>query len=149
MELRETIRQWLIDTSLGLIDAAELTVLADQAIVEFDAPPDFLIAVSLGEPLTGVPRLDLVAEPLALADLRALATRLITGLESDTLDLEVVAVAAARLSFPRSDALADAWAQFAWISDEKDLIDQGVKEATGYRENVFAALRQVAAWPDA
>lgn len=146
MDLREQVRAWLIDAKVGLIDRAELVARVDRAIRALDDPPDYLTALSLGEPLLHVPRLDLVKEPLAPDDLARLSVRLLEGLEAGGIDLQKVAVVAARISFPRDDAMIDPWVQFAWISDELDLIETGCKDGTGYRDGVIAALRKIAGY---
>jgi hypothetical protein len=70
MDLRETVRTWLVDAKFDVIDKAELVELADMAIAQLDSPPDYLFAVSLGEPLFHLDRLDLVKYPLNVEDLR-------------------------------------------------------------------------------
>lgn len=142
--MRERVRTWLIDARLGLIERAELEARADRAIRALDDPPDYLTALSLGEPLLHVPRLDLVKEPLAPDDLARLAARLLEGLETGGLDLDRVAAVAARISFPRDDAMIGPWARFAWITDELDLIESGGKDGAGYRDRVIAVLREIA-----
>ena len=51
MDLREKVRARLVDVKVGLIDSAELVDRADRAIAEIDNSPDYLNALSLGEPL--------------------------------------------------------------------------------------------------
>lgn len=146
MDLREKVRAWLIDAKVGLIDSAELTDRADRAIGEIDNPPDYLIALSLGEPLRHVARLDLVKDRISVEDLGGLAVRLLDRLASGDISLDQVAAVAARLSFPRHDnEMIDAWAQFCWITDEQDLIDQGVKDGANFKDGVIEALRKIAA----
>jgi hypothetical protein len=119
-----------------------LVARADHAISELDEPPDYLIALSLGEPLLHVDQLDLVKFPLTRKDLGGLAIRLLERLESETIGLEEIATVAARISFPRDDAMIDAWTQFDWITDEMDLIEHGIKDDSEFRDGVIAALRQ-------
>ena len=142
MELREQVREWLIDAKVGFIDKAELVARADEAIRQNDTPPDYLIAVSLGEALDHLPRLDLVKEPMDLEDLQRLAARLLRALEANQIDLEGVGAIAARITFPRSDeGMIDAWVQFDWITDELDLVESGIKEGHNLRDRVAQALQ--------
>ena len=149
MSLREEVREWLIDRQVGLIDAKELKERADQRILELDAPPDFLISISIGESLAHIERLDLVREPLMREDLGKLALRLLAGLKAGCLDLEEVAVAAVHISFPRDSQMIDASLEFAWITDELHLIEEGAKDPEGYEDGVFAALERVARYAPA
>lgn len=77
MDLREKVRARLVDVKDGLIDSPELVDRADRAIAEIDNPPDYLIALSLGEPLHYVARLDLVQDSMSNEDLGRLALRLL------------------------------------------------------------------------
>ena len=144
MSLREEVREWLVDKRVGLIDSEELQRRADRKIAGLDAPPDYLIVISLGESLAHIERLDLVREPLTREDLGKLAVRLLAGLKTGCLDLETVAVAATHITFPRHDKMIDAWVEFAWIIDEWQYIEDGMKGPEGYEDGVFAALERVA-----
>lgn len=142
MSLREQIRTWLIDESVGLIDTAELVARADRAIAESPDPPAFLIAVSLGEPLRFEPRLDLIKEPMGAADLVGLALRVLEALQSAEIDVDQVAAIATRVPFPRDADAAAAWSEFDWISDELELVRVGVKDETGVADRIADALRR-------
>lgn len=144
MSLREDVREWLIDKHVGLIDSAELMRRADQKIAELDAPPDFLLTVSLGEPLAHVERLDLVKERLTREDLAKLAGRMLARLKAGDLDLETVAAAATKISFPRDEAMIDPWLEFDDISDRRHQIEWGLAGPEDFRSHVIAALERAA-----
>lgn len=76
-ELREEVRGWLVDAKYGVITEGELVARADSLIAELAEPPDYLIAVSLGESLAQVPRLDMVKERIDARDLGLFAGRLL------------------------------------------------------------------------
>lgn len=143
-DLLEEVRSWLVDEKVGLIGPRDVVAMADRAIERMDQPPDYLIALSLGEPLDHVDRLDLVKHPLTNADLRGLAERLLARLKVDGITLEDVALVAARISFPRNDDAIGTWADFAWITDELDLIEQGAKDGANFRQKVEKVLRRIA-----
>lgn len=142
MTLRETIRTWLIDESVGLIDATELVARADRAIAEVSEPPGFLIAVSLGEPLQFEPRLDLVKEPMVAADLVGLAQRILEALQSGRIDVDRVGAIATRVPFPRDADAVAVWSELDWISDELELVRTGVKDESGVQERIVDALNR-------
>lgn len=118
---------------------------ADRVIETLAVPPDYIIAISLGERLDHVPGLDLVAERVTELDLGKLARRLLDGLETGLLTLENIAEIAAKIGFPRHANYADVWLHFNWITDEADLIDHGTGDPTQFRDGVIAALRKAAA----
>ncbi len=144
MGLREEVREWLIDWNVGLIDSEELKRRADRKIAELDEPPYFLIAVSLGEPLAHIERLDLVKERPTREDLGKLAARMLEGLKADEFDLGTIAAAATMIRFPRDEAMIDLWLEFDSISDRLDLIEAGITDPAGFRSEVIAALERAA-----
>ncbi len=141
-DLREQVREWLIDARYGVIDQTRLIARADQAIADLAEPPDYLFAISLGEALDNVPRLDLRAETIAQNDLAKLARRLLDGLQTECLSLEHIAAVASRIEFPTGDEAQDTWRHLSWIADEAGLIDQGVKDPSTFRDGVIAALQR-------
>jgi hypothetical protein len=144
MDLRETVRTWLVDAKFDVIDQAELVELADKAIAQLDSPPDYLFAVSLGEPLIHLERLDLVKYPPTNADLARLAERLLMRLKSSSIDLQEIVRIATNIDFA---SIADghfAWSQFSWITDENHLIEEGIKPVDDFEKGVIEALREAA-----
>lgn len=141
MEMREQVRAWLIDAKFGIIGTAELTALADQTIAALDEPPDYLVSVSLGEPLFHIERLDIVKYPITQEDLGGLAARLLSKIESQTISAMEVATIATNISFPSTDEPEGACMQFDWISDEAHLIGEGISDGANFRDDVIAALR--------
>lgn len=145
-DLREEVRGWLVDARYGLISPAELIARADQMIASLDEPPDFLFALSMGEPLAHISRIDLVKESIVLADLAKLAGRLLKLLESGDIDTERVAIVAQRIAYPYDDeASEEAWREFDWISNEQHFIGTGVKTSSTYEQDVRSALSRAAA----
>lgn len=149
MNLREEVRTWLVDAKVGLIDADEIVARADRAIAGQESPPDYLLALSMGEPLYHVERLDLVKEPVDKTDLGKLAGRLLALLETNDIDLDRLGVVAANVSFPRADSAAvNVWTHFDWITDELHLIEIGIKDPTKLRAGAVEALRAAAKHAD-
>ena len=145
MELREIVRGWLIDERVGFIGSTELKARADRTISDTDDPPDFLIAVSLGEPLHFVDRLDLLKHRLTSEDLGGLASRLLEALDAGRVDVEEIAAISARIAFPTHDSeMVDPWTWFCWITDEADLIDQGIRDGANFKDGVIEALNKIA-----
>lgn len=123
---------------------------ADDLMRQRDDPPDYLIALSLGESLAHVPRLDLVREPVDTDDLVLLACRVSKALDAGVLDLDGLGAIAMRLTFPRSDAAIEpAWARLAWIVDELELVDAGIKDARGLQARIARVLKDLCEADDA
>jgi hypothetical protein len=146
MELRERVREWLVDANVGLIGPDELIARADDAIKTLESPPDYLFAISLNESLEFQPRLDLVMEPLGTVDLQRLAARLLKRYRNAELSLEKLGAIAARVTFPRhDDDLVDVWLHFAWITDELDLVESGCKDRSDLEANIVGVLERASA----
>jgi hypothetical protein len=139
----EEVRSWLVDEEVGLIGHEDVVTMADRAIEQLETPPDYLFALSLGQPLTHLVKLDLVKYPIIEADLVNLAARLLAGLKVDRISVEDVALVAARVSFPRSDNMSGVWIDFAWITDEMDLIEHGASDGSNFRNDTEVILRRI------
>lgn len=143
-ELREEVRGWLVDAKYGVITEGELVARADSLIAELAEPPDYLIAVSLGESLAQVPRLDMVKERIDARDLGLFAGRLLARLEAGEMDGEAIAAVCAKVAWPRDERAQNAWLSFTNITDRKDLIEQGVCDDLKYEDFLRAELKRAA-----
>ncbi len=81
-QLREEARRKLIDEKVGLISQDDLVSWADDKLLELEEAPDFLISISLREPLYHIRRLDLVKDRVVDDDCQSLAKRIIQAFES-------------------------------------------------------------------
>lgn len=82
------LRGWLIEKAIGLIDETELKRRADAEIANLETPPDYLIKVSIGEPLDHVPGLDLTKEGIALPDCALITSKVAQQYRQGAISLE-------------------------------------------------------------
>lgn len=142
MDLPDAVRDWLVDLKFGVIDQAELVSRVDREIERLDDPPYFLIELSLGQVPASEHRFDLSAGRLTNGDLGRLALRLLANLNARTMNADDIAAVSARVSF--HDNYVDAWLPFCTITDEADLIEQGVKDVSGLDDMVAHCLGKAA-----
>ena len=146
-DLCEEVREWLVDTKYGLITPEELVTRADAAIRKLADPPDYLLSVSLGEPLYFVPRLDLLKDRVSDMDFAKLASRLLEKLQSWAIDLEKTVSVSGKVSRFHSRACPSGpWDEFHWIEIEALLIEDGVKDGSRFETDVRESLKNAAAF---
>ena len=112
----DTVRSWLIESKVGLIEYSEVIGRVDRTIAELQDPPSELLSLSLGEDLSWSGRLDLVLHRVSDADCARLAKRLIALVKARELgweQIEGIAFSAAQV-VPDSEF---SQGQFAAISE--------------------------------
>ncbi len=142
--MRETVRQWLIDAEVGLIDRSTLVQRIDRTIGDMDAPPHYLLQLSTGASVAYEPRVDLALEPQTHADLKSLAARLLAGFQAGELSSSRVAEIAFKTSLLGAAHADPVLATFARISDELHFIEVGAGATTDdFERFVVDALRRL------
>jgi hypothetical protein len=81
-----------------------------------------------------------VKEPVDARDLGLLAKRLLARLEAGEMDCEAIAAVCARVAWPSDEHAQDVWLHFTNITDQKDLIEQGVFEDLEFEDFLRAEL---------
>ncbi len=125
-----------------MISTIDLVELADNYIRAHDEFPDWMIDISTNGSLERIEELDLVLSPIRDADCSLIAQQMLALFEAGDRDIYQIAAACHRM-YLALEWGHEAFNQFIWISDELDLIEQGVKPREGYEENMKDALSRV------
>ena len=141
--LREEARCKLIEKKLGLISESDLVRWADEKLVELDEAPNFLISISLCEPLYHIPRLDLMKDRVSDRDCPRIAKRIIQAYESGVIGFGEIEMIALKMTQILKDS-ENCYLDFMWISDELHLADSGVKEKGKSYRDTLEVLREMA-----
>jgi len=145
-QLLEEVRRKLIEEKVGLISESELVLWADEKLLELEEAPDFLISISLREPLYHICRLDLMKDRVVDGDCQRLAERIIQVYESGRIgfgEIEMIALKMTRILEDSENFYLD----FMWISDELHLADCGVKEKVKSYRDTLEVLKRIADLP--
>ena len=162
--LREEVREWLVDASYGVISQEDLVARADAAIAKLDAPPHYLTAISLGRPLSQLPRLDLIKDQVAHEDLYKLAGRLLQLFDHGQIAIPEIAAIAfavcddedrkaseiweAPILNSLDDKTSDAMLLFFDIREEIDPVEIDEHIQAGLEDRVRSILQNAAAYAD-
>lgn len=144
--LTELVRGWLIEEQVGLISRNELVLRADEQIATLDSPPGFLISVSMSEPLTRVPRLDLVLHPVTDADCAILARCILKKIHGGELDMDAIESIAMKLKQIVQDS-ERSYVSFDWIAVELHLVREGCKDRESSTQDILSTLEKIAEYP--
>lgn len=145
-DLREEARRKLIQEKAGLISQAELVSWADERLLELEDAPDFLISISMREPLDHVPRLDLVKDRALDDDCSSLATCMMRAYEAGEIGFDEIEAISLKMTQILKDTEVS-YLDFMWISDELHLVDCGVKEEEKSHRDTIEMLRKIAQMP--
>jgi hypothetical protein len=145
-QLREETRRKLIDEKVGLISQDDLVSWADEKLLELEEAPDFLVSISLREPLYHIRRLDLVKDRIVEDDCQSLAMRIIQAYDSGKVGFDEIEMIALKMIQILKDA-DDSYIDFMWISDELHLADCGIKEKDKSYQDTLEVLRKIANMP--
>lgn len=140
--MKQTARNWIIQEKIGLISKKDLVQLADDYIANHDEFPDWIMEIAINGSLDRIEELDIILNPIRDSDCILIATQMLALFESGKLDIYQIAAACYRIY------LALEWGSmalnhFIWISDELELIEQGVKPREGYEENLKDELSKI------
>ncbi len=145
-QLREEARRKLIDEKVGLISQDDLVSWADEKLLELEEAPDFLVSISLREPLYHIHCLDLVKDRVVDDDCQSLAKRIIQAYESGKIGFDEIEMIALKMTHILKDS-EDSYIDFMWISDELHLADCGYKEKDKSYQDTMEVLRKIAIMP--
>lgn len=141
--MKQTARNWIIQEKIGLISKKDLMQLADDYISNNDEFPDWIMEIATNGSLDRIDELDIILSPIKDSDCILIASQMLALLESGKLDIYQVAAACYRIC-QALEWSSMALNHFIWISDELELIEQGVKPREGYEENLKDTLNQIA-----
>lgn len=116
--------------------------LADNKITELDEPPYYLIKISADESLKGMPRLDLVAEPVSESELIQLSAELIFLFKSEKISLEEMGSCISNLC-QVIDRYNKLYSDFSWISEEVYLVLKGYKDRAKSKAQIEEVLNSI------
>jgi hypothetical protein len=145
-QLREEARRKLIEKKFRLISESDLVHWADEKLLELEEAPDFLISISLREPLYHIRRLDLVKDRVADDDCMSLAKSIIEAYESGKISFYEIEMIALKMTQILEDS-ENSYLDFMWISDELHLADCGVKEKDKSYRDTIEVLKTIAGIP--
>ena len=146
-QLREEARQKLIEEKVGLISESDLVRWADEKLLEFEEAPDFLISISLREPLYHMRRLDLLKDRVVDEDCQKLAKCIIQAYETGKIGFGEIEMIALKMTQILGDS-ENSYLDFMWIADELHLADYGVKEKAKSYQDTMEVLKKIADLPD-
>jgi len=109
-QLQEEARRKLIDEKVGLISQEDLIRWADEKLLELEEAPDFLVSISLREPLYHLRRLDLMKDRVVDGDCLGLAKRILQAYEAGNIsfsEIEMIALNMTQILKDSEDSYID------------------------------------------